>query len=182
MQASVGRGTIRLMQGDITRQSADVIVNAANDSLSPGAGVNGAILSTGGRSIQEELGRRYPDGCPTGSAVLTAAGRLRARFVAHAVGPIWRGGTRGEEALLASAYRASFELADSQNAATLACPAISTGIFGFPVERAAPVALQAASDFLKRAERVREITFVLFDTPTLAVFESALHAVVRSQP
>src|SRR5262245_17209168 len=105
MEASVGAGKIRLVLGDITRQKVDVIVNAANDSLSPGAGVNGAILAAGGRSIQDELDRDYPDGCPTGSAVLTKAGQLPAKFIAHAVGPIWQGGRAREAELLASAYR-----------------------------------------------------------------------------
>lgn len=174
MEAAFGVGKIRLTHGDITRQRADVIVNAANDSLSPGAGVNGAILAAGGPAIQDELDRDHPNGCPTGSAVLTKAGRLPAQFVAHAVGPIWQGGQAREADQLASAYRSSFELAAAQNAATVACPAISTGIYGYPVDRAAPVALQAAADFLKGRSSVREIVFVLFDTPTLRAFESAL--------
>src|SRR6187200_1749871 len=131
---------INLIRGDITNQTVDAIVNAANSSLLGGGGVDGAIHRAGGPTILEEcrrLGR-----CATGEAKATGAGELRARFVIHTVGPVWRGGDHGEEGLLASCHRRSLELAADLGARTVAFPAISTGIFGFPVERAALVALR----------------------------------------
>lgn len=154
--------------GDLTVQAVDAIVNAANEHLAPGGGVCGAILRAGGSSIFDEaahIGR-----CATGDAVATNAGALPARHVIHAVGPVWRGGTDGEEALLASAHRRALELAVELGCRTIAFPAISTGIYGFPVERAAPIAVAAAREF---TDRLEEIRFVFMDEATRAMFETA---------
>lgn len=177
-ERSFGAGKIVLVQGDIARSYADVIVNAANSRLAGGGGVDGAIHDAGGPEIMAELDRiRPPGGCPAGSAVLTGAGRLDAKWVAHAVGPRWNGGGRREAELLAGAYTSSLELAASKGAATVVLPAISTGIYGYPVEKAAPVALGAVAGFLReRKTTVAVATFVLYDDFTLSVFERALAA------
>ena len=163
------RDRIDLVQGDITRFEADAIVNAANTSLLGGGGVDGAIHRAGGPAILEEC--RRLGGCETGRAKATTAGRLPARYVIHTVGPVWRGGDHGEEELLAACHRSSLELAASLGCASLAFPAISTGAYGFPVERAAPVALVATTTAIGELERV---TFVLFDRDAYDAFASAL--------
>ena len=176
-ERSFGGRLIRLVQGDITRCPADAIVNAANSSLAGGGGVDGAIHDAGGPSIMEELDRIRGQGCPTGSAVMTGAGNLPAKHVIHAVGPRWRGGGKGEEQLLAGAYLSSLRLAEKAGAAVVTFPSISTGIYGYPVEKAAPAALGAVSEFLKaEAKAVREAQFVLFDRFTFAAYEAALGA------
>src|SRR5579864_4551869 len=145
MQAlRVGASEVRLLRVDITTFSVDAMVNAANQQLAGGGGVDGAIHRAGGPEIMRELSRRYAGGCPTGSAVITGAGRLPAKYVIHAVGPRWRDGDHGEPELLRSAYDTSFALATSHRCATVAAPSISTGIYGFPVELAAPIAVTAA--------------------------------------
>jgi O-acetyl-ADP-ribose deacetylase len=160
---------IGLVQGDITKFEADAIVNAANSSLLGGGGVDGAIHRAGGPAILEEC--RLLAGCETGQAKATTAGRLPARYVIHTVGPVWRGGDNREEELLASCHRSSLALAASLECSSVAFPAISTGIYGFPVDRAAPVALTATADAIGDLERV---TFVLFDRHTYDAFASAL--------
>ena len=167
---------IHLVQGDITEFAADAIVNAANTRLAPGGGVCGAIHAAGGPDIARECAQwvRERGPVPTGGAAITAGGRLPVRYVIHAVGPVWHGGSAGEAGLLASAYRASIELADSHELETIAFPSISTGIFGYPVERAAPVALRTVREALASAEHVREATFVLYDRDTYAAYDKAL--------
>ena len=160
---------IGLVQGDITTFAADAIVNAANSSLLGGGGVDGAIHSAGGPAILEEC--RRLGGCETGEAKATTAGRLPARYVIHTVGPVWRGGDNGEDELLASCHRTSLELAARLGCATVAFPAISTGAFGFPVDRAARIAVTSTADAIGDLERV---TFVLFDRHTYDVFAAAL--------
>lgn len=160
------------VRGDIAAFAADAIVNAANENLQHGAGVAGAIVRAGGPSIQREsdrLGR-----CPTGSAVVTGAGDLPAKSVVHAVGPIWRGGGAGEDALLESAVTSALTRAEELGAASVALPAISTGIYGFPLERAARISVDAARRFAQTSGSVRRITFVLFDEASRQVFESEL--------
>jgi len=170
----VGGGELRLQRGDITTFEVDAIVNAANQHLAGGGGVDGAIHRAGGPQIMQELRERY-DGCPTGSAVVTGAGRLRARYVIHAVGPRWRDGEHGEPDLLRGAYQTSFRLAAEHGCASVAAPSISTGIYGFPIQRAAPIALQAARDALAvSGTPLRAITFALFADADLEVFASAL--------
>ncbi|HYA00068.1 MAG TPA: macro domain-containing protein [Candidatus Binatia bacterium] len=170
----VGAGAIVLRHADITTLAVDAIVNAANSALAGGGGVDGAIHRAGGPEIMADLRRRHPSGCPPGSAVVTVAGRLPARHVIHAVGPRWRGGDHGEASALASAYRTAFTLAAEHGCATLAAPSISTGIYGFPIERAAPLALAEARAALTRSGTpLREITFALFSPADLAAFEAA---------
>ncbi|HXF56063.1 MAG TPA: O-acetyl-ADP-ribose deacetylase [Actinomycetota bacterium] len=167
---------IELVQGDITEQAVDAIVNAANPSLMGGGGVDGAIHRKGGPEIKEECRRiraeRYPDGLPTGKAVATTAGRLPARWVIHTVGPVY---SRSEDRshLLASCYREALRVADELGARSVAFPAISTGAYGYPVEEAAPVAVRAVRSAETEVELVR---FVLFDRPTYEAFERALKA------
>ena len=176
MEAAVGSGVLRLEQGDITGFTVDAMVNAANQHLAGGGGVDGAIHRAGGPSLMEELRERY-SGCPTGSAVVTGAGRLPARYVIHAVGPRWRDGSLGEPSLLRSAYATAFELAASHGCVSVASPSISTGIYGFPVEQAAPIALEAAREALSAdATPLRSITFARFSAGDLEVFTRALRS------
>jgi O-acetyl-ADP-ribose deacetylase (regulator of RNase III) len=171
-EVQINGRTLRLMQGDITTVQADAIVNAANTSLRGGGGVDGAIHRAGGPAILEEC-MRFP-GCPTGEARMTTGGRLPARHVIHTVGPIWRGGNAAEDALLAAAYRSSLSLAEQFGLRTIAFPSISTGAYGFPIERAARIALRAALDHLRIGGSLDTITFVLFSAHDLEVYRQAL--------
>jgi O-acetyl-ADP-ribose deacetylase (regulator of RNase III) len=173
---------IRLVQGDITRISADAIVNAANSELAGGGGVDGAIHRAGGPGIMEDLRRRYGPHrtCPTGSAVVSAPGLLDARWVIHAVGPVWWGGNGGEAALLASAYLTSLRLADDLDVRHVAFPSISTGAYGYPIEQAAPVALEAVARGLRDARAVQRATFVLYGDPALEAYETALAGLIAA--
>jgi O-acetyl-ADP-ribose deacetylase len=169
--------TIELVQGDITRISADAIVNAANSALAGGGGVDGAIHRAGGPSILADLERRYGPSrdCPTGSAVVSEAGDLPAKWVIHAVGPVWRDGSSGEPALLASAYRTSLRLATELGARSVAFPSISTGIYGYPIDLAAQIAIDTVSDVLAMEPgSVERVTFVLFSLDAFEVFEEVL--------
>jgi O-acetyl-ADP-ribose deacetylase len=165
---------ITLVQGDITEQAVDAIVNAANSSLLGGGGVDGAIHRRGGPAILEECKRiraeRFPDGLPTGQAVATTAGDLAARWVIHTVGPV-HSKREDRSGLLASCHTQSLRVADELGARIVAFPAISTGVYGYPVEEAAPVAIDAVRTSDARVEEVR---FVLFDRPTYQAFDAAL--------
>jgi O-acetyl-ADP-ribose deacetylase (regulator of RNase III) len=163
---------IALAEGDITKFAADAIVNAANSSLLGGGGVDGAIHRAGGPSILEEC--RTLGGCDTGNAKATTAGNLPARYVIHAVGPIWRGGSDREPELLASCYTRSLELAGDLGCRTVAFPAISTGAFSYPLGDAARIALTATGGALDRLLELRRVTFVLFDRFTFDRFERTL--------
>jgi O-acetyl-ADP-ribose deacetylase (regulator of RNase III) len=168
---------IRLVQGDITTIEACAIVNAANSALVGGGGVDGAIHRKGGRAIMRDLERRYgPDRyCPAGSAVVSDAGDLAASVVIHAVGPVWRGGAAGEPDALANAYRSSLDLALREGCRTVALPSISTGIYAYPVDAAAAIALRAVDAWIaEHPDALDEVTFVLFSTDTLEAFERAL--------
>jgi O-acetyl-ADP-ribose deacetylase (regulator of RNase III) len=170
--------SIELVQGDVTRIAADAIVNAANSALAGGGGVDGAIHRAGGPAVMADLERRYGRGrhCPTGSAVVSDAGDLPATWVIHAVGPIWRGGNAGEPDQLASAYRTSLRLAAEQGARIVSLPAISCGIYGYPVDQAARIAIDTVRDVLDtEAGSIEQVTFVLFSQGTYDVFEAALN-------
>jgi len=171
-----GTTELILKEGDTTHETVDVIVNAANSSLLGGGGVDGAIHRAGGPRILEECRAivARQGGCPTGEAVITSAGRLDARYVVHTVGPVWHGGGHGEPALLASAYRASLTLAAEQGARTIAFPSISTGVYHYPIDLAAPLALGVARDYALAHDHFREIRFVLFSPAALRAFATAL--------
>jgi O-acetyl-ADP-ribose deacetylase (regulator of RNase III) len=182
MRIAIDRGRfINLLTGDITLQNADAIVNAANQQLAPGGGVCGAIHRAGGPTIREEcegiVQKRGP--LPTGQAVATTAGRMKARYVIHTVGPVWHGGRGGEPEKLAGSYRESIRVADELKLKSIAFPSISTGIFGYPVELAAPVALEAVVDALSTASNLRDVRFVLFDQPTFDAYCAAAQSTSR---
>ena len=173
MRAEFGGAVLELGRGDITDEGTDAIVNAANSALAGGGGVDGAIHRAGGPTIMEEC--RGIGGCPTGEARITSAGDLRARYVIHAVGPVYRDGASGEEALLASAYRSSLRLAAGNGLRSVAFPSLSTGAYGYPLDDAAGVALRTVGKFLEDEEHDLELVrFVLFDDRTLGEFERAL--------
>lgn len=156
---------IRVERGDITRIRVDAMVNAANSALAGGGGVDGAIHRVGGPSLMQELDaiRAREGGCPTGSAVVTGAGNLPAKLVFHAVGPVYRDGRHGEPELLASCYRTCLKLAVEHGARTISFPAISTGVYGYPVEEAAQIAVRAVRAFLRDDTPIDEVIFVVFD-------------------
>jgi len=172
MKAKIGRSILELMEGDITEQRVDAIVNAANEGLRGGGGVDGAIHRAGGPEIMAEC--RKIGRCPTGSAVITTGGKLLARHVIHTVGPVWHDGTRGEPNLLAGAYRSSLQLAEEHNLHTIAFPSISTGVYGYPIDRAARVALRTVVDYLKGNTQIELVRFVLFGRSAYDVFAQAL--------
>jgi O-acetyl-ADP-ribose deacetylase (regulator of RNase III) len=164
-------GRVELALGDITQQHVDAIVNAANAELIPGGGVDGAINRAGGPTIAAEM--RKLGGCPTGDAVASTAGELDARHVIHAVGPIWRGGREGEPELLASAHRRAIKVAAELGCRSVAFPAISCGVYGYPPELAAPIAIGAVREALTEHADIELVRFVLFSNELLRVFEAA---------
>jgi len=177
MRREVGGCVLELVQGDVTRERADAIVNAANSGLRGGGGVDGAIHRAGGPAIMEEC--RRIGGCPTGSAVITTGGNLPARYVIHAVGPRWQGGSRGEAELLAGAYCSSLRLAVEKGLRSVAFPSISTGAYGYPIGDAARVALGAVAEFLrKNPGRLDLVRFVLFSASDFEVYGKALDEVL----
>jgi O-acetyl-ADP-ribose deacetylase (regulator of RNase III) len=169
----VGGRRLQIVVGDITRERVDAVANAANSSLRGGGGVDGAIHATAGPALLDELRARYPDGTPTGTAVATAGHGLPARWILHAVGPIWHGGRHGEPELLVGAYQACLTLADELGASSLAFPAISLGIYGYPVEDGARIALRTVADHLAGDTKLELVRFVLRDS-TFPAFGVAL--------
>jgi O-acetyl-ADP-ribose deacetylase (regulator of RNase III) len=170
---------IVLMQGDITRIPVDAMANAANSALAGGGGVDGAIHRAGGPAIMRELDaiRARSGGCPTGGAVATVAGNLPAQYVFHAVGPVWRGGGHGEADLLAGCYRTCLELARERNLRTISFPAISTGIYGYPLKEAAAIAIREAQRHLNDpATSLEQVIFVLFDRNAEQIYRALLSA------
>ncbi len=163
---------IRVVEGDITRQTVDAIVNAANAALKAGGGVDGAIHRAAGPDLQRELDRI--GGCPTGDCRLSRGYALPAPHVIHCVGPVWHGGTRDEERLLESCYRSALALARRHGLRTLAFPAISTGIYGFPKQRAAEIAVAAVRDELAKDDSIGEVRFVVFDAETAAIYRQLI--------
>jgi O-acetyl-ADP-ribose deacetylase (regulator of RNase III) len=174
MELKVGNARIVLKQGDITREKVDAIVNAANSSLLGGGGVDGAIHRVGGPDILAESSKL--GGCAPGDAKVTGAGKLEAKWVVHTVGPIWNGGQAGEDATLASAYRRSLEEAKARGARSVSFPSISTGAYGFPLDRAAGIALKAVRDFLAGDDTIATVNMVLWSSHDLATYGRALAA------
>jgi O-acetyl-ADP-ribose deacetylase (regulator of RNase III) len=179
MEVTVNKTKVSIVQGDITRQATDAIVNAANSSLMGGGGVDGAIHRAGGPAILEECKEIVaPQGrLPTGKAVITTGGNLKARHVIHTVGPIWHGGNKHEAELLKSAYHECLKLATERKLASISFPSISTGAYGYPVGEAASVAVTTVVSFLKeQATFLKDVVFVLFDSRTYQTYHSALQA------
>jgi O-acetyl-ADP-ribose deacetylase (regulator of RNase III) len=175
MHIQIGSCVLDLVIGDITQQATDAIVNAANRHLAGGGGVDGAIHRGGGPSIMAETRQQYPQGCPTGDAVITGAGHLPARYVIHTVGPIWSGGQQDEAGLLASAYRRSLEVAVAHHCHSVAFPSLSTGAYGYPVAQAAQAALHTVLTFLREHDQPELVRFVLFDAATHETFAAVLN-------
>ena len=163
---------IRLVRGDITALDVDAIVNAANPSLLGGGGVDGAIHRAAGPGLLEEC--RKLGGCPTGEARITGGHRLKARFVIHTVGPVWHGGDRMEAQTLADAYKNTLQLAAANNYRSIAFPAISTGVYGYPKEEAAAIAVRTVTAFLTRYNPLERVLFVCFDEETAAIYRRLL--------
>ena len=172
MKVNVQKSTLEVVQGDITQQETEAIGNAANSALAGGGGVDGAIHRTGGPTLMAELSAKYK-GCPTGFAVITRGGNLKAKYVIHAVGPRYSGSPKDPE-LLSSAYRKSLELCTQNKISSIAFPSISTGIYGYPVEDASRIALKTVIDYLKDHPEIKLVRFVLFDSSTYRVYGGVL--------
>jgi len=179
----IGKAKVLLVQGDITEMDTDAIVNAANPSLMGGGGVDGAIHRKGGPKILEECKRiratEWPDGLPTGKAVITTGGNLKAKYVIHTVGPVWRGGNKGEPKLLAEAYRNSLRLAISKGIRTIAFPSISTGAYGYPIEQASKIALKTVKAFLEKEDKIDQVIHVLFTQHDLEIYIKAAKEIMK---
>lgn len=177
MEAQIENTKIILIIGDITEQETDAIVNAANPSILGGGGVDGVIHRKGGSKILEEcklIRKSLPDGLPTGEAVVTSGGRLKARYVIHTVGPIWHGGDKGEPELLAKSYHNSLALGLKRDLKRISFPSISTGAYGYPIEKASRIALKSVIGFLEKNKGIDEVQFVLHSTNDLCVYKEAL--------
>lgn len=179
MKIKIHNATLELVQGDITRQDTDAIVNAANSSLLGGGGVDGAIHRAAGPQLLAEC--RTLGGCATGDAKITRGYNLKARYVIHAVGPVYRGGTQGEAELLASAYRRALELAHAQQLSSVAFPALSTGAFGYPMRDAARIALTTLREFLETHDAPQLIRMVLYDARVLQTHERVLQEILDAR-
>lgn len=180
MNTRIKQTDLEMIQGDITKAQVDAIVNAANSQLIGGGGVDGAIRRAGGDAIERACAeiRRRERGCPTGKAVITPGGDLYAKYVIHTVGPVWEGGNPGEAELLASCYQESLRLAVENGVQSIAFPSISTGIYGYPTEKAAVVALTAVKDFVMQNNTApATIQFILFDVATNNCYVDALWTV-----
>jgi len=178
MKVNVQKSILEIVQGDITHQDTEAIGNAANSALAGGGGVDGAIHRAGGPTLMSELKSKYK-GCPTGSAVITSAGNLKAKYVIHAVGPRYSGSSKDSEHL-SSAYRKSLELCTQNKISSVAFPSISTGIYGYPVEEASRIALKTAIGYLKDHPEIKLVRFVLFDSNTSRVYEETLKELTKA--
>lgn len=179
MKIKIGTCILELVQGDITEQDTEAIVNAANEALVPGGGVDGAIHRKGGPSILEELRAKYK-GCPTGQAVITGGGNLKAKYVIHAVGPKYKDGKSGEAELLKSAYQNALNLAVKHNISSISFPALSTGAYGYPFKEAAYVALNAVIEFLRTYDQPKIVRFVLWGEEGFNTFKTILEEIKDS--
>jgi O-acetyl-ADP-ribose deacetylase len=183
MQTTIGKTNLCLVTGDIADQDTEAVVTAAHWRLNKGTGTDGTIHTKGGPKIYEEC--RSIGGCPIGDAVITTGGNLKARFVVHAVGPVWRGGDENEPNLLASAYRRSLELAARHRLRSISFPSIATGAFAYPIRLAAPVALKAIVDFLEQAkhdlEEVRMVLYTREDETAFAAYAQALERLLADR-
>ena len=179
MDIAIDETKVSIIQGDITRQATDAIVNAANSSLMGGGGVDGAIHRAGGPAILEECKEivARQGRLPAGKAVITGGGNLRARYVIHTVGPVWHGGNKSEAELLRSAYHECLKLSNARELASVSFPSISTGAYGYPVDQAARIAVSTVVSFLKeQATSLKAVVFVLFDSRTYQSYDSAMQA------
>ncbi len=184
MEFHVGNAILQLIKGDITDVEADAIVNAANNTLLGGGGVDGAIHLKGGPKILEECKRirdtEWPDGLPTGKAVITSGGNLKARHVIHTVGPVWLGGFHVEAELLKQAYKNSLRLAVSKGIKTIAFPSISTGAYHYPVEEASRVAMNTVKKFLEEEDKLEKVIFVLFSERDFGIYLDAANSILTT--
>ncbi len=181
MEVAVNQKKLVMIQGDITKQETDAIVNAANSRLAGGGGVDGAIHRAGGPKIAEEC--RKIGGCPTGKAVITSGGNLKAKYVIHAVGPVYRGGIHGEPELLKSAYLSSLEIAEQKGLRSISFPSISTGAYGYPIEEASQIALETVLNHLLEKENssLQEVYFVLYTPRDYKVYAETLRRLAEKK-
>jgi len=177
MQVKINKSILEIVRGDITKQSTEAIVNAANQGLQGGGGVDGAIHRAGGPLIMKEC--RKIGRCPTGSAVITTAGNLKARYVIHTVGPVYRGGDKGEAELLKSAYLKSLRLASKIKIKSIAFSAISTGVYGYPLDEAARIALMTVVDYLNDKQDIELVRFILFNDNIFDIFKVELEKILN---
>jgi O-acetyl-ADP-ribose deacetylase (regulator of RNase III) len=177
METKINQTSIVLVCGDITKETTDAIVNAANENLAGGAGVDGAIHRAGGPAIMVEC--RQIGGCPTGQAVITTAGKLAAKYVIHTVGPIYHGGTKGEAGLLQNAYRNSLKLARENDLQSISFPAISCGIFGYPQDQAARLAMKICIEFASENTGIKLIRHILFNRQIYDIFAAELKSLIH---
>jgi len=184
MEFKVGKTIVEIIRGDITDIKAEAIVNAANSSLMGGGGVHGAIHRKGGPKIDEECKRiretEWPDGLPTGKAVITIGGTLKAKHVIHTVGPVWLGGFHGEAELLKQAYRNSLKLAVAKKLKVIAFPSISTGAYGYPIEEASRITLNTVKDFLEREDGLEKVMIVLYSENDFKVYLEKAKSILSS--
>ena len=180
---TINQTRLTIIRGDITLQATDVIVNAANSGLMGGGGVDGAIHRAGGPAILEECRKIIAriGSLPAGQAVITTAGKMKARHVIHTVGPVWRGGDANEAETLASAYRESLKIAEANKLRSISFPSISTGAYGYPVEKAARVALQTVQAFLTKGSSIKEAIFVLHDAHSYEAYAIALKDIIEEK-
>lgn len=178
MKVNINKSVLELVEGDITKQDTEAIVNAANSGLRGGGGVDGAIHRAGGPEIMEEC--RKIGGCPTGCAVITRGGKLKARYVIHAVGPVYHGGNKGEAEDLSGAYLTSLKIATEKGIKSLAFPSISTGAYGYPINEAANLALKTVIDYLRNHPGIELVRFVLFGADAYRTYEIALSSLTKS--
>jgi len=176
MKVKINNSIIELVEGDITKEATEAIVNAANSGLRGGGGVDGAIHRAGGPQIMEEC--RKIGGCPTGNAVITSGGLLKAKYVIHAVGPIYHGGEKGDAEFLAGAYLNSLKRASENKILSISFPSLSTGAYGYPFDEAAPVALKTIIEYLKHHDEIEHVRFVLFGADAYRAYESALRGMI----